>query len=82
MSPNALHDSILAAERERELRVVLETIAGERCPCGHLVDDHRPSRSNGGLPAGLTLVVGACRVCECRGLIEPDELDDDDEVDT
>lgn len=66
----------LESERRRELINALEVIAGDRCPCGHLASEHRRSRSSGGLPAGLTLMFGACRLCQCRGLIEPDELDE------
>lgn len=66
---------IIERERERGLRVALEVIAGERCPCGHLPDDHRRARSNQGLPPGMTLMLGACHLCECQGLIEPDEFD-------
>lgn len=43
----------------------LETVGGLRCPCGHLEQRHRkPAAAINGE------VMGACRDCECRGLID------------
>jgi hypothetical protein len=50
---------------------VLETVAHERCPCGHLRQRHRTPTSD---IEGE--VMGACRDCSCRGLI--DWTDDDE----
>lgn len=48
-------------------RELLETIAGERCPCGHAKDDHAPP----GPPIGnFTEVMGACSNCDCKGLLQ------------
>lgn len=45
---------------------MLETIGGLRCPCGHLEQRHRkPS-----FETNVGEVMGACRDCECRGLID------------
>jgi hypothetical protein len=43
----------------------LETVGGLRCPCGHLEQRHRKPE---GVIAGEKM--GACRDCECRGLID------------
>lgn len=67
------HAETLERERRRELLVALEVIAGDRCPCGHSNADHRPARSNLGVPSGLRKMLGACLVCDCRGLLEPDD---------
>lgn len=54
-----------------DARKFLETVAGERCPCGHLGTEHETVR----LPGEK---MGPCRYvgCECKGLIDfTDELD-------
>lgn len=52
--------------RRRSLeRKFLETVVGERCPCGHLRQRHRKSGNE--IPGE---VMGACRDCGCRGLID------------
>lgn len=55
-----------------EAQKVLETLAHERCPCGHLTQRHR--KPEGKLDGE---VMGACRDCACKGLL--DWSDDDDE---
>lgn len=58
-------------ESDRAAREMLETIAGERCPCGHLGSEHKE-------PTGAFEGEkwGDCRECDCRGLIA---FDDDEE---
>jgi hypothetical protein len=47
---------------------IVETLAGVRCPCGHLVDRHR--KADPDWRAGQMIEVwGACRDCTCRGEI-------------
>ena len=52
---------------------LLELIAGDRCPCGHLTDEHKIARSSGGIP-GVIFMTGPCKLCPpespCNGLIE------------
>lgn len=44
----------------------LETIAHERCPCGHLKQRHRQPQ-----PDDIEgTVMGPCRDCDCKGLID------------
>lgn len=50
---------------------MLETVAGARCPCGHLSQRHRKPSVD--LPEGFTGKLGGCRDCECNGLIEIDD---------
>lgn len=49
----------------------LETVGGLRCPCGHLAQRHR--KPTGEIEGE---VMGECRDCECRGLID---MTDDEE---
>jgi hypothetical protein len=44
---------------------LLETLANERCPCGHLAQRHR--KPTGELHGE---VMGACRDCDCKGLLD------------
>lgn len=51
--------------RRTETEKFLETVGGLRCPCGHLRERHRkPSGEIDGE------VMGDCRDCECRGVID------------
>lgn len=51
----------------------LETVAHERCPCGHLAQRHR--KAEGKIDGE---VFGACRDCDCKGLISfEDEWEDE-----
>jgi hypothetical protein len=43
---------------------VLEIVTHERCPCGHLTQRHR--KATGEINGEI---FGACRDCDCRGLI-------------
>lgn len=56
---------------------VLELISGDRCPCGHLTNDHKIARSSGGIP-GVIVMTGACKLCPpddpCNGLIELEDV--------
>lgn len=47
-------------------RKALETLAGERCPCGHLAQRHRAPDADFRV-GDLHEVRGACRDCDCRG---------------
>lgn len=51
---------------------ILETIAGERCPCGHLTENHAEPEPTG--VEGFIAKTGACKICPphdpCNGLIE------------
>ena len=51
--------------KRSEAMKVLETLAQHRCPCGHLNQRHR--KPTGDLPGE---VLGACRDCDCKGLID------------
>lgn len=62
-----------AAAGESNAQEFLETLAGERCPCGHLKDQHEVARGRRKpLPGGFIEKMGSCREdgCDCRGLIE------------
>lgn len=59
--------------KRSEATKILETIASERCPCGHLKQRHRKP---GDLPGE---VMGACRDCDCKGLLDWRD-DEDDEL--
>lgn len=49
---------------------ILETIAGVRCPCGHLVEDeHEPPDPDFDV-GDLREVCGACHECGCKGIVE------------
>ena len=61
------------ARRSESLKA-LETLAGARCPCGHLAQRHRKAA---GVPlAGVRANWGACRDCGCRGLVELEEVEE------
>lgn len=60
-----------ATTRRSDARKILETIAHERCPCGHLKQRHRQPGDD--LPGE---VMGACRDCDCKGLIDFGEFED------
>jgi hypothetical protein len=54
-----------------EARKLVEIVARERCPCGHLRQRHR--KASGEIDGE---VFGACRDCPCKGLIgwtEPEQ---------
>lgn len=57
------------AQRRRFKRTettrILETVGGLRCPCGHLADRHR--KPSGELDGE---VMGKCRDCDCKGLLD------------
>lgn len=54
--------------RRTEPAKVVETLAGIRCPCGHLDDRHRRPDPNWRV-GQLVEIRGACRDCGCRGEI-------------
>lgn len=54
---------------------ILETIAAERCPCGHLKQRHRAGQGDGHPRAGFREVMGACRDCGCKGLLHGAEVE-------
>lgn len=57
--------------RRTETQKLLETIGALRCPCGHLAQRHRkPTGEFDGE------VMGECRDCECRGLLDWREDDE------
>ena len=47
----------------------LRLVAGDLCPCGHDASDHEE-------PVLPDEAMGACRVCECKGVIVLDEADE------
>lgn len=55
-----------APENAPSVKRFLETVAGERCPCGHLHRRHRKPDPSFRVEA-LVEVRGACWDCECRG---------------
>lgn len=55
---------------EPSAREFLQMAGGSRCPCGHLDSRHR--KATGEIEGG---VFGACRDCDCKGLIDWAEPD-------
>ena len=49
----------------------LETVAGDRCPCGHSKTEHDPPDPDFKV-GDLVETMGVCRVprCNCKGVLE------------
>ena len=60
--------------KRTETQKFLETVGNLRCPCGHLAQRHRKPK---GVIDGE--VMGACRDCECKGLIDFRDREEEDE---
>jgi hypothetical protein len=58
--------------RRTEAQKILETVGGSRCPCGHLAQRHRKPAG----PFADIEVMGACRDCGCKGLLDIREDDE------
>lgn len=50
-----------------DARELVEIIAGERCPCGHLAENHEDAAVS--TVPGLHEEFGECRICSCRGVV-------------
>ena len=54
-----------------EATKLVETLAAERCPCGHLKQRHRKPTRDGEQ-------MGECRDCECQGLFDWSQTQEDE----